>query len=154
MSITSINIYNMYYKKVKLFSYLLSLTFLLSACSTTSESFDSESVPGVGAKSISKVNTMIDKGQLKGEDSNSNLPVIAPVVGNLKGDIPGGVIPKQHLQKIVLSDDSVVYRQNEEVARIWIAPFQDKSGNFYEGMVVHTLLQNSHWQIQNNPLFS
>lgn len=117
----------------------------LSACSTASESFDSEASQGVGAKSISQVNKMIDRGEIKStvaDDSQSK--VIAPVVSQTP-------LPQANPEKIVLSDDAIIYRQPEQVLRVWIAPFQDQSGNFYEASVVHTLLKPSFWQMNANP---
>lgn len=58
---------------------IISLSLLLSACSTASEHFDSEATPGVGAKSISEVNRMIDQGKIEGLSSNKEA-VVAPVV--------------------------------------------------------------------------
>ena len=46
----------------------------LTACSSVSESFDSEATKGVGVKSISEVNAMLDQGKIagvKGEDRKS-----------------------------------------------------------------------------------
>lgn len=121
----------------------LVLPFLgLTACSTASESFDTEATKGVGAKSISDVNRMIDRGEIpdvKGEDQETR--AISPLVSTAP-------LPPVSMTPIVLSDNTVIHRQAEQVMRIWIAPFQDASGNFYEASVVHTVHRPSFWSAQ------
>lgn len=121
----------------------LVLPFLgLTACSTASESFDTEATKGVGAKSISEVNRMIDRGDIpgvKGDDRDTR--AISPLVSTAP-------LPPVSLTPIVLSDNTVIHRQAEQVMRIWIAPFQDQQGNFYEASVVHTVHRPSFWSAQ------
>lgn len=124
---------------------LLSLTLLLldlTACSTAHESFDTQASEGVGAKSISEVNRMIDRGDIpgvKGDDRDTK--AISPLVSTAP-------LPSPSLTPIVLSDNTVIHRQAEQVMRIWIAPFQDQQGNFYEASVVHTVQRPSFWSAQ------
>lgn len=121
----------------------LILTLTLAGCSTASESFDSEATKGVGSKSISQVNAMIDQGKIEGiqgEGDNQTHQVIAPVVVQTPQ-------PNMNPETIVLSDHSVIHRQPEQHMRIWLAPFQDANGNFHEAAVVHTLQRPSFWQV-------
>jgi len=112
-----------------------------TACSSASESFDSEATKGVGAKSISEVNAMIDQGKIDGLKSEvDQASVVAPVVVQK-------AVPIANPETIVLSDHSVIQRQPEQHIRIWFAPFQDINGNFHEASVVHTLLRPSFWQV-------
>jgi len=121
---------------------VVSLSLLtLSACSSTSESFDSGATKGVGAKSISEVNAMIDQGKIDGLKSEmDHASVVAPVVVQK-------AVPIANPETIVLSDHSVIQRQPEQHMRIWFAPFQDINGNFHEALIVHTLLRPSFWQV-------
>ena len=105
-------------KKLSLLSTLLCLT--LACCSTASESFDSEATKGVGSKSISEVNAMIDAGKIEGIPGDND-KVIAPVI------VQNSVALAN---PDVLSDHSVIHRQPEQHLRIWIAPFQDANGIF------------------------
>ena len=117
------------------------VTLMLTACSSASESFDSEATKGVGAKSISEVNAMIDQGKIDGLKSEvDQASVVAPVIVQ-------NPIPIANSETIVLSDHSVIQRQPEQHMRIWFAPFQDINGNFHEASVVHTLLRPSFWQV-------
>jgi conjugal transfer pilus assembly protein TraV len=114
---------------------------ILTACSSASESFDSEATKGVGAKSISEVNVMIDQGKIDGLKSEvDQASVVAPVVVQTP-------VPIANPETIVLSGNSVIQRQPEQHMRIWFAPFQDINGNFHEASVVHTLLRPSFWQV-------
>ena len=125
----------------------MSLAILtLTGCSTASESFDSEATKGVGSKSISEVNAMIDQGKIEGikgdgDGANGELnKVIAPVLVQTP-------LLNLNPETIVLSDHSVIHRQPEQHMRIWIAPFQDANGNFHEAAVIHTLQRPSFWQV-------
>ncbi len=121
---------------------LISGPLFLTACSTASESFDTEATKGVGAKSISEVNRMIDRGEIPGVHSDERAPkTVTPFVSTAP-------LPPVSLTPIVLSDNTVIHRQAEQVMRIWIAPFQDQQGNFYEASVVHTVHRPSFWSAQ------
>lgn len=114
---------------------------ILTACSSASESFDSEATQGVGAKSISEVNAMIDQGKISGVKGDNDLAaVVSPVI--IKNPIAVA-----NPETIVLSDQSIIQRQPEQHLRIWFAPFQDMNGNFHEAAIVHTLLRPSYWQM-------
>ena len=128
--------------KIKRLSLLLMVAIMtLTGCSTASESFDSEATKGVGSKSISEVNAMIDQGKIDGiPGDKGDGKVIAPVVVQ-------SPIPALSPETIVLSDHSVIHRQPEQHLRIWMAPFQDGNGNFHEAAVIHTLLRPSFWQV-------
>ena len=119
---------------------ILTIIFTLTGCSTTSESFDSEATKGVGAKSITQVNAMIDQGKIEGIKGDDTQQVVAPVVVQTPVAVGGA-------DTIVLSDQTVVHRQPEQHMRIWLAPFQDANGNFHEAAVVHTLQRPSFWQV-------
>lgn len=141
--IKDVYIYNMYNNFVKNFGVILiGGPFFLTACSTVSESFDTEASKGVGARSISQVNGMIDRGEIPGVGSQEReTKTVSPLVSTAP-------LPPVSLTPIVLSDNTVIHRQAEQVMRIWIAPFQDASGNFFEASVVHTVHRPSFWSAQ------
>ena len=118
----------------------------LSACTTASETFDSDPGKGVGAKSITEVNSMMDQGAIKGVfQKNPDVAMVPPVFVNQAEKTFNPEV-------IVLSDKSVIQRQPEQHRRVWIAPFQDEGGDFHEGSVIHTLMRSSYWQMQPNVL--
>ena len=131
---------SIYCKKLPQALSFLSL-LMLTACSSASENFDSEATSGVGAKSISEVNAMIDQGKIAGlKNEVDQAAVVHPVIVQ-------NPIPIAHPESIVLSDHSMIQRQPEQFLRIWFAPFQDLQGNFHEASVVHTILRPSFWQV-------
>ena len=124
------------------------LLLTLTGCSSALESFDSQATSGVGAKSISEVNAMIDQGKIAGIKAEGDFEkVIAPVI--VQNPIPIAHPPIANPETITLSDNSVIQRQPEQHLRVWFAPFQDFQGNFHEAAVVHTLLRPSYWQMHD-----
>ena len=132
---------------------LLLILLTLNGCSSALESFDSGATSGVGAKSISEVNAMIDQGKIAGIKADGDFSkVIAPVIVQNPVAIahpPLANPPLANPETITLSDNSVIQRQPEQHLRVWFAPFQDFQGNFHEAAVVHTLLRPSYWQMND-----
>ena len=129
---------------------LLGLSFCLSlcACSTTSETFDCPAGNGVGCKSISEINQMVDQGTLGSEMEKGKqsmvLPLSAPIMAT-------GSSAVESSAAIPFSDAIAVHRIQEEHLRVWIAPFQDEQGNLHEGSVIHTVLKPGYWQLRASP---
>lgn len=135
----------------------LAFCFSLCACSTTSETFDCPSGKGVGCKSISEVNQMVNQreqphaplGSLEERGAQFITPLSAPVIS---ADSPGvETLSKQRdasQSDIPLSDTMAVHRIQEEHLRVWIAPYQDAQGNLHEGSIVHTVLKPGSWQVR------
>jgi len=125
--------------------FLSFICLFLTGCSTSSETFDCQVGQGVGCKSISTVNKMVDQGYLedeKGEEAapssvlSSSSPVISTASLSQQLDTP-------------LADEFSVHRIQEEHLRVWIAPYQDIQGNFHEGSIVHTVLKPGYWQVSD-----
>ncbi len=114
----------------------------MSACSAPSETFDSEPGPGVGAKSISQVNHMLDTGALKAEEGLDFEKITPAIVLTEHPELSDG---------LSLSSKTVLRRTHDQHIRVWIAPFQDTFGNFHEGAGIHTVLRPAHWQLNFNP---
>lgn len=133
---------------------LLGLTFCISlcACSTTSETFDCPAGKGVGCKSISAVNHMVNQGEqphaplgsLEERGVQFITPLSAPVISI---DSPR-VEAVSEQTEIPLSNAIAVHRIQEEHLRVWIAPYQDAQGNLHEGSIVHTVLKPGSWQVR------
>ena len=133
---------------VKPFLPFLPFLILLSGCSTSSEVFECEAGKGIGCKSISEVNKMVDQGQVGGNgDELQPLKTVAPVFAQNK--LNSGVMPMDG-NEIVLSDQTTVSRVQEAPLRVWIAPFQDEQGNLHEGSVIHTVIRPGYWQLTPN----
>ena len=132
---------------IKPFLPFLPFLILLSGCSTTSEVFECEAGKGIGCKSVSEVNKMVDNGKLTNNEEPDSFKVSAPV---FEKNAPITAMREAGLNEIVLSDQTLVSRVREEHLRVWIAPFQDEQGNLHEGSVVYTVIRPSYWQLTPN----
>ena len=136
----------------------------LCACSTTSETFDCKAGKGVGCKSISEVNQMVDSDtRIQGGFGESKVekgkqPVLPLETASLS--TPSMATDSLTVEKdktllqqteIPLSDTIAVHRVQEEHLRVWIAPFQDEQGNLHEGSVIYTILKPGYWQLRASP---
>ena len=129
---------------VKPFLSFLPVLILLSGCSTTSEVFECEAGKGIGCKSISEVNKMVDTGKLANNEEPDSLKAVAPVFAQNNVNSQNNPIDGN---QIILSDQTMVKRVQEAPLRVWIAPFQDEQGNLHEGSVVHTVIRPGYWQL-------
>jgi conjugal transfer pilus assembly protein TraV len=130
----------------------------LGGCGTTSETFDCQAGKGVGCKSISTVNKMVDQGSLGGEEEEGEqsliLPSSVPIMSTSSTGVEasGNTLANKTFSQqadIPLSDDFLVRRVSEDHLRVWIAPSQDAQGNFHEGSIVHTVLKPGFWYISD-----
>ena len=149
----------MYTPPIKIaFAPLLGLAFCFSlcACSTTSETFDCPAGKGVGCKSISEINYMVNQGEqphapmgsLEERGVQSVIPLSAPIIAadtRVVDSLGVDILSKQ--TEIPLSDTMAVHRIQEEHLKVWIAPYQDAQGNLHEGSIVHTVLKPGSWQV-------
>lgn len=106
------------------FIIISSLFFI--GCSVAKENFDCKYAKGVGCRSITEVNSMINEGKLTA--TNTHMTVV-PIKS-----------------EVLNSDNIKVQRITEEHLRVWIAPHQDNLGHFHEGSVVHSVLKPGFWQ--------
>ena len=132
----------------------LSMVLMLSACSTSSEVFECEAGKGVGCKSISTVNKMVEQGKLSNNDEPDSSKAVAPVFAPnglthdaLTAETMTAPTKTADNEEIVLSDQTTVNRVREEHLRVWVAPFQDDQGNLHEGSVIHTVIRSGYWQL-------
>jgi conjugal transfer pilus assembly protein TraV len=127
--------------------------FLLSGCSTTSETFDCKEGKGVGCKSISEVNQMVNQGMIGieavGEGSSVSTMPPPPLI--ILADKPHEMGIKKPAE-FTFADGIVVQRIQEEPLRVWMAPFQDDQGNLHEASVIHTVLKPGYWSVINAPV--
>ena len=114
---------------------MITLGFILSGCSSVSETFDSGPGKGVGVKSITEVNQMVDRGELAG------------IAEEKRG---GGDASSLALAPEISSFpvSSQIHRYPEQVLRVGIAPFQDDQGNFHEASRIHTVIRQGAWQVK------
>jgi conjugal transfer pilus assembly protein TraV len=116
-----------------LISVFIGSTFgILSGCTSLNSHFDCPMKPGVVCKSLDEVNTMVDQGKLGGSASYSK---------PLSTSVSSGLAP--------LSSDALLKFSHDDrptkATRIWIAPYQDKSGNYYPSTLVYREVKPNWW---------
>ena len=117
-----------YLKMISMLAFAMNIT----GCALISKEFDCKYDKGVGCKSITEVNQMVDSGHFRG------------AVGKKS---PPSVMPSQGLDPIVLTDQGMIQRVQEEHLRVWIAPYQDEQGDFHEASLIHTIIKPGAWQL-------
>lgn len=110
------------------------LMLFLTGCAVSNDSFDCKYSKGVGCHSITEVNSMVNQGKLNVESTE-------PVSNTASSSV--AICPDS-----LNVDFMEVERVTEAHLRLWIAPFQDKHGNFHEGAIVHTVLKPGYWQVR------
>lgn len=131
-----------------IFSVMLGVT--LCGCSTTSETFDCKAGQGVGCKSISEVNQMVNQGNFDSfVERDATLPRDKQSILPLESASPSTPIISGGSLPIEPSNALMVHRMPEEYLRVWVAPFQDQQGNLHEGSVIHTVLKPGYWQLKS-----
>lgn len=108
--------------------FLLIMMSCLISCSGKSEQFDCKYSKGVGCKSISQVNQMLDDLTL-----NTSIKPQPQVL----------IVQNQNSKNMLEKVQRVV----DEKLRVYIAPYQDLGGNFHTGAIVYTVLRPGFWQV-------
>lgn len=105
---------------------IIGSSLLLIGCQVSKENFDCKYQKGVGCRSITEVNSMINDGKLAVKETKMTaIPIKSEVLN---------------------SDNIKVQRITEEHLRIWVAPHQDNQGHFHEATVIHSVLKPGFWQ--------
>lgn len=114
---------------MKKLTILLPLTLSLAGCGgALNSNFDCPNKPGVMCRSLDQVNSMVNRGELGKDD----------------GIRKAGTEGFSHVVSILKTTRPL--RANDQVMRIWIAPYQDKDGNYHDEGMLYTVVAQSHWQ--------
>ena len=107
-------------------SFLILALIGLSGCSSYSETFDCPAGQGVGCKSLSRVNQMVEKGDLPHKDPEdfTSTDVIRPRL--VKTDQASPL----HLNADFIGAP-VMYAEAPNSNRIWFAGYKDSNGNYH-----------------------
>ncbi len=142
--------------KTKLFtlSVLLCGMGFLSGCASLNSNFDCPMKPGVMCQSLDQVNTQVDQGTLGGDLNTRTCKNCRPIKDNSMNDVShrnnlavSYLSPADAnntvINTAINSDDPI--RANETVLRIWMAPFEDKDGHYYQPTVLYTVVKPGFW---------
>lgn len=110
----------------------------LNACSSMNSSFDCPMKSGVRCESLDQVNAQVDRGEIGHEDLKMTAfhQPIKSMNENTKQSLYKDA---GYLQK------GEPLRYGETVMRIWVAPYEDNSGNYHQESDVYTIVKPSHW---------
>lgn len=122
------------FKKINL---VLGISFALTGCAGMNGQFDCNKVGGmgVGCTSLDQVNKMANQGQFNRSSSNSVRPTYA------SNNVPN----LQRGYSVSAPTAGAPIRYSESIQQVWIAPYEDLSGNYHEPSLVYGVIKPSHW---------
>lgn len=105
---------------------------VLSGCAHMNSDFDCPMKNGVRCQSLDEVNAAIDRGEISGTGALSQISSAS-----------------YHDMAYSEYKDSVTgkypVRYQEDVMRVWIAPFEDTDGNYHQASSVYTVTKPGYW---------
>jgi hypothetical protein len=104
----------------------------LTSCASYQEDFECQAGKGVGCKSISEVNDMVNRGEVASktiQDATAQEPVTTFAYSDNQSFAKGKI-----------------YRAPEKTARIWIKSFTDNKGDHIGETFVHTVISPGSWK--------
>lgn len=128
----------MYFKS----SFTLLSLFALTGCSSYQEGFDCPAGVGVGCKSLSTVDQMIERGQLP-------KPIPEDEVNHEV--IPSVTSPRAYSDLTVRQGVNApsIIRIPEQSLRVWIKGYTDDRGHYHDHAVIYTVVQPASWQVES-----
>ena len=135
----------MYFKT----SFTLLSLLALTGCSSYQEGFDCPAGVGVGCKSLSTVDQMIERGELPKpilEDNNVEGLTLSSTRTSLTNDSYVNE-PQSRLIGSEFSSPSTIVRNPEQSLRVWIKGYTDDQGNYHDHAVIYTVVQPASWQV-------
>ncbi len=104
----------------------------LSNCASYQEDFDCKAGKGLGCKSISEVNDMVNRGEV------TNNPIQETTL-----EEPVTTFTYSGNQNLA---GNKIYRAPEKTARIWIKSFTDDKGDYVGETYIHTVISPGAWK--------
>jgi conjugal transfer pilus assembly protein TraV len=116
--------------------FMFPVIILLSSCAEMNSQFDCPMKAGIRCESITSINKRVDRGELGVNDSNSIDNKNAPVM-------PAYTQSTFNAPRYRFKGEPLRYA--ETVQRIWIAPFEDKQGNYHQENDIYTVAKPGRW---------
>lgn len=114
---------------------IMSSVLLLSGCAGMNGSFACNKTASDHCESMSAVNREVNQGDFVGSDGTKHHNTV----------VESATATKPIGYHVTTPQAGAPIRYGESVARIWIAPFEDKEGNYHEPSFVYTVIKPSHW---------
>jgi conjugal transfer pilus assembly protein TraV len=126
---------------------LLLVPLALTGCAGMNSEFSCNQIGGIsGCSTMGDINQMVDKGELSADDS-----------GNVHIDSQKNSAVDKRTQKPLIVDKGQSgylgavpqagepVRYGDKIQKVWVFPYEDNKGNYYETQVAYTVLNQSHW---------
>ena len=115
---------------------MILVTILLSGCSSINSQFDCPMKPGIRCESIDSVNSRVDRGEIGGTTCMGC--ITSPSIQS---------IPYKDVtySRMSLFKNGEPLRYGETVMRVWVAPFEDKEGNYHQESDIYTITKPGSW---------
>lgn len=98
---------------------------MLASCSTYQEGFDCAAVPGVGCKSITQVDRLIDQGKIGVDEASLEASKITPQALN-------------HSESQAYSKST-----SNRGVQVWLAPYEDENGTWHDSQTLFVPLEKN-----------
>ncbi len=132
-------------KKILSYFVVLILMMNLSGCASLNSQFDCPMQPGVMCKSLDQVNKMVDQGKLGGPESECSACSCCKTCSTPTCSVPVACCNPVTPYPIAAINPGDPLRYGETVMRVWMAPFEDSHGNYYQPTVLYTVIKPGHW---------
>jgi len=120
------------------------LSSLLFGCTSYEESFSTEPGTGSGWKSMSDTYALgYDQDQAEQDTKNMHQKEEKSLKPLYKDAISDG----QNDALYCAGTSQSIDRRPEEYLRVWVAPYQDQTGNMVEGHFVRSLMKQGQWVV-------
>lgn len=122
-----------------------SLVLLLVGCASAGSSTFSCPSPSTGmCSSVGTVDTMVKTGQLNNTSSQSGAST-QTASASANGDATGsfGNFSTPFPDSVITPGEPL--RIQEQVMPVWIAPYQDKEGNYHDAATLYTIVHPGTW---------
>lgn len=114
---------------------MVCIFLILTGCAGMNSGFNCPMKPGQLCSSLDEVNRMVDQGKMGRTQHPNGSDTAIESAGNTQ--------TTPYAMDAVKADEPLRY--GESIIRVWIAPFEDKSGNYHQPSTVYALLQPGHW---------
>jgi conjugal transfer pilus assembly protein TraV len=115
---------------------ILPMSIVLVGCSEMNSQFDCPMKPGIRCESISSINSRVDRGEIGHTKSTSISVTKVPAMPLYKDS---------NIGRYQYSGRGEPLRYGETVQRVWVAPFEDKQGNYHQESDIYTVVKPGHW---------
>lgn len=121
---------------------LILIMLTLTSCSTYNSQFSCKPSKGIGCKSLSTVNELVNDNKLESEIANLNDKCKDCDKKEINAAEPVAIDDTPYIST---ENEEEVQRSKEKIIKIWFNEYEDLEGNYNSDQVVYSVLQPSKW---------